>query len=123
LLGLFLVCALLTVTLGPLVTGAQPVKLEIADATVGIDLRTKEPIVTFRLTDASRKVFAEFTSKNVGRPMAIIVDGRVMLKPVIREPILGGVSQLVGKFTAAEATVLAERLASGKATLEIEISD
>ena len=118
--GLFLLGALLVSALSAI---AQPTQLEVAAASLGFDRRTSEPVVTFRMTPASAKLFAELTSKNVGRPMAIIVDGRVILKTVIREPILGGSGQISGNLTPDDAKALAERLASGKARLEVEVQD
>ena len=109
--------------LSALSASAQPIQLEVAAASLGFDLRTSEPVVTFRLTPASAKVFSELTSKNVGKAMAISVDGRVITKPVIREPIIGGSGQLSGNMTAADAKTLAERLASGKGRLEVEVQD
>ena len=99
---------------------AQPVLLEVQKAEAAFDRRTNEPVVTFWMTDASQKVFAEFTAKHVGRPMALIVDGRVITKPIIREPIIGGQGQIAGNFTVEDAKALAERLSSGKARIEIE---
>lgn len=118
--GLFLAFALLPWAVP---AGAQPLKLEVATASQAFDVRTNEPIVTFRMTPASAKLFAELTSKNVGRPIAIIVDGRVLTKPVIREPIVGATVQISSNLTIADAKVLAERLASGKARLEVEVQD
>jgi preprotein translocase subunit SecD len=118
--GLLLVFGLLV---SALPASAQPIKLEVATASLAFDLRTNEPVVSFRLTPDSAKVFSELTAKSVGRPMAIIIDGRVMLKPVIREPITGGTGQISSNLTAADAKALAERLASGKARLEIEVQD
>ena len=119
--GLFLGCALFfagILSIAPAST--QPIKLEVASAELAFDQRTREPIITFRMTEASRKVFADYTSKNVGRPMAFIIDGKVIMKPVIREPITGGTGQIAGNLTAAEAKSLAERLATGQAVIEIE---
>ena len=65
---------------------------------VGYDSATHEPVVIFRFTPASAKLFAEFTSKNVGRRMSISVDGRVYSEPMIREPITGGTGQLMGSL-------------------------
>ena len=118
--GLFLAFALLAWAVP---AGAQPVKLEVAAASLAFDLRTNEPVVSFRMTPASAKLFAELTSKNVGRPIAILVDGRVLMKPVIREPVVGGTLQISGNLTVADAKMLAERLASGKARLEVEVQD
>jgi preprotein translocase subunit SecD len=118
--GLFLVFAWLALAVP---ASAQPIRLEVATASAAFDARTSEPVVSFRLTPESTKVFAELTKKNVGRAMAIIADGRVISKPIIREPIVGGSGQLSGNMTAADAKALAERLASGKARLEVEIQD
>jgi preprotein translocase subunit SecD len=119
--GLFLGCALFFVgilSIAPAST--QPIKLEVASAQLAFDQRTGEPVITFRMTEASRKVFADYTSKNVGRPMAVIVDGKVIMKPVIREPITGGTAQIAGNFTVAEAKTMAERISKGLAIVEIE---
>jgi preprotein translocase subunit SecD len=118
--GLFLVMGLMA---SAVPAGAQPIELEVAAASIAYDLRTNEPVVAFRMTPASAKLFAELTSKNVGRRMALIVDGRVIIKPVIREPIVGNSLQLADNMTVADAKMLAERLASGKARLEVEIQD
>ena len=119
--GLFLLCALLAVMLAPIAASAQPIIIEVASAELAFDQRTGEPVVTVKMTEASRKVFADYTSKNVGRPIAIRIDGKVLMKPVIREPVLGGSVQLVGGLTAAEAKVLAEQLSKGQATIEFEV--
>jgi preprotein translocase subunit SecD len=118
--GLFLVLALFVSALS---VSAQPIQLEVAGASLAFDPRTNEPVVTFRMTPASAKVFADLTKKNVGRAVAFIVDGRVIMKPVIREPIIGGSGQLSANLTIAEAKALAERLASGKGRLEVEVQD
>ena len=93
--------------------------LEIVRAASAWDQRS-EPIITFTMTDASKQRFAEFTTQNVGRKMDIRVDGRTMMSPVIREPILGSVGQISGRFTPAEAKALADRIASGASKVEVE---
>jgi preprotein translocase subunit SecD len=81
------------------------------------------PIVVFRLTDTSAVRFAELTARNVGKPLAIRVDGRVLSKPVVREPILGGSGQISDGLSAEEARDVANRLASGAAKLEFEVEN
>jgi preprotein translocase subunit SecD len=61
------------------------------------------------------------TTHNVGRKAAILIDGRMVSAPVIREPILGGSGQVSGHFSAQEARDIALRLSSGAAKMEIEI--
>jgi len=99
---------------------AEPLVLEVASAQVAFDTRTNEPIVSFRLTEPAGRRFATFTSANVGRKAEIRVDGRALMAPVIKEPILGGSGQISAGFKLDEAKDLTERLASGRARMEIE---
>jgi protein-export membrane protein SecD len=85
----------------------------LVDAQPGFDQRTSEPIVTFRFDATGAKRFARATQENVGLPFAIILDGKVVSAPVIREPILGGSGQISGNFTVPEASDLAVTLRSG----------
>lgn len=85
----------------------------LADAKAGFDQRTNEPIVSFTFDSTGARQFGEITKANVGRPFAIVLDGKVLTAPVIREPILGGQGQISGNFTPQEATVLSALLRSG----------
>ncbi len=85
----------------------------LADAKAGFDQRTNEPIVSFTFDTTGARQFGEITKANVGRPFAIVLDGKVLTAPVIREPILGGQGQISGNFTPQEATVLSALLRSG----------
>ena len=87
----------------------------LVDAQPGFDQRTSEPIVTFRFDAAGAKRFARVTQENVGLPFAIILDGKVVSAPVIREPILGGSGQISGNFTVHEASDLAVTAQVGRA--------
>ena len=102
---------------------AQPASLSIEAAAVAYDSRTSEPVVSFKLTAAARQIFAEITRKNVGRRLAFLVDGRVVMTSVIREPIDGGSGQLSGGFTADQAKSLAARLSSGQSQVHVELAD
>ena len=102
---------------------AQPILIEIESASVGYDQRNGEPVVGFKMTAASQRLFAEFTVKNIGRKVEIRVDGRLLSAPVIREPILGGAGQISSKFTVQDAQDIAARLSSGRSRLEIEAAD
>ncbi|MDX2259679.1 MAG: protein translocase subunit SecD [Hyphomicrobiaceae bacterium] len=95
---------------------------DLVDAQPGFDSRTNEPIISFRFNQRAARVFGDFTSKNVGRPFAIVLDNgviegkrdvKVLSAPVIREPILGGSGQISGGFSVEEAGNLAIQLRSG----------
>jgi len=59
------------------------------------------------------KKFAKATSSNVGKKLAIILDGKIISAPSIIEPIIGGTGQITGNFTFQSATDLALLLRSG----------
>ncbi|RUM99852.1 protein translocase subunit SecD [Pseudaminobacter arsenicus] len=85
----------------------------LSDARAGFDQRTREPIVSFRFDSIGARQFAEITTANVGRPFAIVLDGKVLSAPVIREPITGGSGQISGNFTVEDTTVLSALLRAG----------
>ncbi|HEX6979389.1 MAG TPA: protein translocase subunit SecD [Alphaproteobacteria bacterium] len=85
----------------------------LADAQPGTNPQTGEWIVNFRFDTVGGRQFADVTRENVGKPLAIVLDGRVISAPVIREPILAGSGQISGGFTAAAAQDLAVLLRAG----------
>lgn len=72
-----------------------------------------QPVVNFRFDTRGGKKFGEVTSDNVGKPFAIVLDGKVISAPVIRQPILGGSGVISGSFTAESAKDLALLLRAG----------
>src|SRR5712671_3560764 len=86
---------------------------DLTDAQPGFDQRTNEPIVSFKFNTSGSRKFAQATSENVGQPFAIVLDGKVISAPVIREPITGGSGQISGSFTVQQANDLAILLRAG----------
>jgi preprotein translocase subunit SecD len=86
---------------------------DLATARVSIDQNTSEPYVSVEFNTAGARAFAELTEANVGRRLAIILDGNVHSAPVIRERIPSGRAQISGGFTTQEATDLAIVLRAG----------
>lgn len=101
---------------GPLLRGDR-----LVDAAAGFDERTGQPIVSFRLDAVGARQFAAVTRAHVGTPFAIVLDGKVLSAPVIREPIIGGSGQISGGFTAAEAAALAAQLRAGALPIDLHI--
>ena len=82
----------------------------IASASVSTNSFIGRPIdivIDFTLTPKGKKQFAKVTRKNIGRRLAIVIDGRVISAPVIQSEILTGQGQISGNFTMQEATRLA----------------
>ncbi len=86
---------------------------ELSDAQPGFDQRTGEAIVSFKFNTAGARKFAQATAENVGQPFAIVLDGKVISAPVIREPITGGQGQISGSFTVQSANDLAILMRAG----------
>ena len=86
---------------------------ELTDAQPGFDQRTNEPIVSFKFNTSGSRKFAQATTENVGQPFAIVLDGKVISAPVIREPITGGSGQISGSFTVQAANDLAILMRAG----------
>jgi protein-export membrane protein SecD/preprotein translocase SecF subunit len=71
------------------------------------------PVVAFSLNRDGARRFAELTADNVGRQLAIILDGRVQSAPQIEGRIDGGEGQIRGRFTSQEAADLSLVLRAG----------
>jgi SecD/SecF fusion protein len=85
---------------------------EVANVEASINYRGS-PTIAFQFDAEGTHKFAAFTRQNIGRPFAIVIDGRVVSAPVILEPILGGRGEISGNLTIAETERLAGKLQSG----------
>ena len=77
-------------------------------------------MVSIEFNKLGKKKFANFTTRNVGRHLAIYLDGKVISNPVIQEPITGGSGQITGDFTTQEAQDLANFLQAGALPAPLE---
>jgi preprotein translocase subunit SecD len=84
----------------------------LTDAKVGFD-QMNQPVINFSLNSEGAKIFGDFTGKNVGAHLAIVLDNKVYSAPVIRERIGGGSGQISGGFSIEEASDVAIALRSG----------
>ena len=94
---------------------------QLTEAAAGNEDKTNEPIVTIGFDQQGGAKFAKLTTENVGKPFAIILDGRVISAPNINEPILGGSARISGNFTSETAQQLAINLASGALPVELKV--
>src|SRR3989338_1591033 len=72
-----------------------------------------EPYVSLALNPKGSELFYAITQGNVGKRLAIVLDGKVQSAPVIREPIPSGQAQISGNFTVQEANDLSIVLRAG----------
>lgn len=83
--------------------------------------QTGEAVVSFRFDSLGGRRFGEATRSNVGRLFAIVLDGKVISAPVIREPITGGQGVISGRFTVQSANDLALLLRAGALPAPIKV--
>lgn len=90
-------------------------------ATLEFDQNTREPKVGLQFDDTGTKLFAEITKANVGKIVAIYLDGAPITTPVVREEISDGQAVISGDFTPTEAKQLVGRLNSGALPVPISL--
>lgn len=90
-------------------------------ATLEFDINTREPRVSLQFNDVGTKLFADITKNNVGKMVAIYLDGAPISTPVVREEIPNGQAVISGSFTPTEAKQLVGRLNSGALPVPITL--
>ena len=86
---------------------------DLTDARAGTNQQTGEWVVNFTFNSLGARRFGDVTRANVNHRFAIVLDGKVISAPVIREPITGGRGQISGNFSASSANDLAVLLRAG----------
>lgn len=80
-----------------------------------------KPVVQFELKPDGQKIFADFTSKNVGKYLAIVLDKKIISVPVIRSAITEGSGIIEGNFTVDTANALAVQLRYGSLPIPLKV--
>ena len=83
----------------------------LENASAGFD-QNNRPAVNFQLNAEGGRRFGRVTGENIGRPFAIVLDGKVVSAPVIQSQIFGS-GQITGNFSVAETNELALILRAG----------
>ena len=94
---------------------------DLKDAQASTNPQTGQNVVNLEFSDEGAQKFADLTMKNVGRTIAILLDGEVLTAPNVREPILGGRAEITGQKTLEEAQNLAVVRRSGALPVKVEI--
>jgi len=97
-------------------TGKQLVR-----AQVQFDPNTNAPEISLEFNDEGKKLFGEITERNVGKPVAILLDGEPISVPRVNEAIKEGKAVISGSFTIPEAKLLAQRLNAGALPVPINL--
>ena len=96
---------------------------EVASAEAGSqqdNMGNSQYVVQLSFTDTGKAAFAEATTNNVGKPIYIVYDEKIISYPTVEEPITDGKCVISGNFTAESAANLASSIRIGSLSLELE---
>ncbi|MEK9170241.1 MAG: protein translocase subunit SecD [Patescibacteria group bacterium] len=79
------------------------------------------PQVSLEFNSEGGDIFERVTGRNVGKPVAIFLDGNIISAPRVTEKIIGGKAQITGDFTLDEAKKLVERFNAGALPAPIKL--
>ncbi|OGE33982.1 protein-export membrane protein SecD [Candidatus Daviesbacteria bacterium RIFCSPHIGHO2_02_FULL_36_13] len=102
-------------------TGLTGADLKKAAVTFGGSGTNSGPQVAIEFNEAGAKKFAEITKRNIGKPLAIFLDGQVVQAPTVQQEILGGNAVITGQYTTQEAKNLSIQLNAGALPVPIKI--
>src|SRR3989339_215112 len=85
------------------------------------DNQTGMPIVSMEFNKEGANLFEAITGRNVGKPVAIFLDGILLSAPRVESKISGGSAVISGNFSIVEAKELAKRLNSGALPIKITL--
>lgn len=91
-------------------------------AGVGSD-QNGRPAIDFRFDGQGARRFGEATAQNIGKPFAIILDGKVISAPTIQGAITGGTGQITGNFSIQSASELVNLLNGGALPAPLKVEE
>ena len=77
--------------------------------------------VSLQFNDDGRDLFKAITTRNVGKPVGIFLDGQLISAPTVNQPILGGQAVITGQFSITDAQLLSQRLNAGALPIPVEL--
>lgn len=90
-------------------------------ATLVFNQQDGTPEVSLEFDAEGAKLFEDITGRNLGKPVAIFLDGYLISSPTVNDKIVGGQAIVSGKFTTEEAKMLVKRLNSGALPVPITL--
>ncbi len=93
----------------------------VKGATLNFNSTSGQPEIGLELTSDGSTLFAQITKRNVGKPLAIYLDGAPISAPMVREEITGGKATISGNFTPESGKALVGRLNAGALPVPITL--
>ncbi len=90
-------------------------------ATVQTDTQTNRPIVSLEFNEQGKELFAKLTKEEIGKPIAIFLDGQIISAPTVQDEIRDGKAVITGSYSITEARDLARSLRYGALPVPVEL--
>ncbi len=94
---------------------------QLQNAAVEFDPQSGNPLVGISFDSEGGEMFGKLTEANIGKPVAIFLDGEAISTPVVQNAIYGGRAVITGNFTLEEAKLLAQRLNAGALPVPVSL--
>lgn len=94
---------------------------DLKSATVGASQMDGSSVVNLEFSEEGSKEFAEITARNIGKPVAILLDTDIVSAPIVNQEITGGQAQISGDFTVESAKNLAIQLNAGALPVSVRL--
>lgn len=94
---------------------------DLKETSVGFNTQSGKPEVQLKFTPAGAKKFADITTRNVGKIVAIVLDDRVIEAPRVNQPILTGDAVITGGFTTQTANEVSRNLNAGALPVSLSL--
>jgi len=95
--------------------------LDAKKTELSFDPNTGKPIILLRFNKEGAEIFEKLTEENIGKILAIYIDGVPISTPVVQEKITGGRAQITGNFSVQEARELVRNLKAGALPVPIKL--
>ena len=94
---------------------------DLQRATVTFESQDRSPAVSLTFKDSGKIKFAKLTKDNIGKPIAILLDGYPLTMPTVQTEIIDGNAIITGQFTTDEAKALSVQLNAGALPVPVSI--
>ena len=96
---------------------------DLTDAQTTINPNTNQPEIALRFTGEGTKKFAKVTSENVGKPIGIYLDERLLTNPVVQTAITDGRAVITGNRSVEEAENISRLLRAGALPVNLDFME
>lgn len=93
----------------------------LKNAMVEFNQQTSEPTVAIQFDSEGTKLFAQLTKENIGKQIAIFLDGELQIAPTVQVEISDGSAVITGNYSVEEAKDIARRLNQGALPMPITL--